>query len=156
LSNLLTKSSRLYDCIFEECETATHVFEGNVFLRCYFRQTDLEARTIVSNFGLKNAFLVGGRIRDRRTSEQYAFLDNAAIARLSDERKSDPLALLSIIYFLRGDLLHGGKDVDDALNIKSWLRLARQPASFALLVESLAEFLMNAYEDNEVDMHKIL
>jgi uncharacterized protein YjbI with pentapeptide repeats len=156
LSNLLTKSSRLYECNYIECATKTHVFEGNVFLRCHFSRTDLEVRTIVSNFGLKLILMDNCRIRNTRISEDFSYLEPEALQQLAQEQRDDPLTLLSILYFLNGTLIGGGDEVDSAFNIKSWARLARQPASFAQLIELLAEFMMNTFDDNEVDMHKIL
>jgi hypothetical protein len=64
--------------------------------------------------------------------------------------------LLSILYFLNGDLLSGGQEVDSAFDISNWLKLTHQPASFAQLIELMAEFLINAFEADEVDVHKIL
>jgi len=156
LSNLLTKNSRLTDCTFDKCETRTHVFEGNVFLRTAFIQTNLELRTILLNFGIKRALTSGCRIRDERASEAHTFVDEHELRTVLEAHATDPLALLSTIYFTDGSLLSGGKDVDAAFDIKSWIGLTHQPTSFAQLVESLAEFLVNCFESDEVEIHKIL
>jgi len=156
LSNLLMKNSRLTDCIFEKCETKTHVFEGNVFLRTRFVGTDLELRAVLSNFGLKRSLTDDCRIRNARVSEAYTFLTEDDLRRILQSRDKDPLALLSILYFLNGNLLCGGEDVDAALDVNNWLGLTHQPASFAQLIEMLAEFLVNSFESNEVDVHKVL
>jgi uncharacterized protein YjbI with pentapeptide repeats len=156
LSNLLTKNSRLTECIFEYCTTETHIFEGNVFLRTRFVQTDLEVRAIASNFGIKQSLTEDCRIRSARMSEPHSFLTLEDLRRIAKERYTDPLALLSLLYFMNGNLLCGGEEVDNAFDMKNWLKLARQPASFAQLIELMAEFLVNAFEDDEVDIHKIL
>jgi uncharacterized protein YjbI with pentapeptide repeats len=156
LSNLMTKSSRFTDAIFTQCTSKTHVFEGNVFLRTRFISTDLELRTITSNFGLKHELTEHARIRTARVKEPHRFIEADELRVLVSEYAHNPLALLSVLYFLEGNLLSGGKEVDRAFEIESWMRLARQPAAFAQLVESLTEFLVNAFEDDEVDAHKIL
>ena len=124
LSNLLTKSSRFTDCVFSECASKTHVFEGNVFLRTHFSSTDLEVRAILSNFGLKHTLTENCRIRTTRVSESYAIIDLSELRRIGTERLDNPLALLSVLYFLEGNLLSGGKEVDSAFDFASWMRLA--------------------------------
>jgi len=156
LSNLLTKNSRLIDCTFDRCETKTHVFEGNVFLRTTFIQTNLELRTILSNFGIKRALTNGCKIRNERVSGTHSFVNEHQLRNVLEARATDPLASLSAIYFIDGNLLSGGKAVDTAFDIKSWISLTHQPTSFAQLVESLAEFLVNCFESDEVEVHKIL
>jgi uncharacterized protein YjbI with pentapeptide repeats len=156
LSNLLIKDSRLYDCVFEDCSTETHVFENDVFLRSRFVRSELELRTITSNFGLKLAQLEECRVRDARASEEHRFVEPDDIGKLALSASPSPLVLLSVRYFLDGDLLRGGDDIDRAFDIRRWIELSRQPASFAKLLEQLTEFLMNAYEANELDMHKML
>ena len=157
LSNLLTKRSRFFDSVFSDCKSATHVFEGNVFQNTRFARTDLEVRTITSNFGLKYSLTDDFRIRTKRISENYNFVEPNELMNLFEEKRSaDPLARLSIIYFINGNLLSGSHDVDSVFDMKNWLSVARQPASFVDLLELLSEFLVNAYEENEVDIHKIL
>ena len=156
LSNLLIKDSRLYDCLFLDCSSETHVFENDVFLRSRFVRSELEMRTITSNFGLKLALLEDCKIRNARLSEDHQFVEPSDIGKLSLAENQSPLVLLSVRYFLDGDLLGGGDDIDRAFDIRRWIELSRQPASFAKLLEQLAEFLVNSYDANELDVHKIL
>lgn len=156
LSNLLIKDSRLYDCLFLDCSSETHVFENNVFLRTKFVRSELELRTITSNFGLKLKLLEDCKIRTARLSETYQLIEPGDIEKLCILENQSPLVLLSVRYFLEGDLLGGSEDIDQAFDIRRWIDLSRQPASFAKLLEQLAEFLVNSYDENELDVHKIL
>jgi uncharacterized protein YjbI with pentapeptide repeats len=156
LSNLLIKDSRLYDCLFLDCSSETHVFENNVFLRTKFVRSELELRTITSNFGLKLRLLEDCKIRTTRLSEPHQFVEPGDIEKFSVSEDQSPLVLLSVRYFLDGDLLGGGEDIDRAFDIQRWIDLSRQPASFAKLLEQLADFLLNSYAANELDVHKIL
>ena len=156
LSNLLTKGCRLYDCAFVDCITETHVFESNVFLRCDFTRCELELRTIASNFGLKAQLMTDCRLRDGRLTEPHQFVEFATLDSNTFGNRDNPLASLSVRYFLDGNLLGGNREVDHVFDVKNWIQFARQPASLTQLVEQLTEFLINTYENDEVNVHKIL
>jgi uncharacterized protein YjbI with pentapeptide repeats len=156
LDNVLIKSCRLYDSKFIACQTTTHVFEANLFLRAVFRATEIEARTIVSNFGLKRCQLTESPIRDGRRGESAALVEPDDLGGLAAAMRDDPLTTLSVRYFLDGNLLGADESLDRAFDLRRWAGMARQPASFAQMLELFAEFLVEAFEQNEVDMHKLL
>jgi hypothetical protein len=132
------------------------VFENSIFRDCRFRETEIEARTVTSNFGLKLDLMENCRVRDGRVSKPHQFIAPSAFTSLVGDHGDDPLVLLTVRYFLDGNLLAADAGTDKVFDIAGWARMARQPASFTQLLELLAEFLVNAYERNEVDMHKLL
>ena len=156
LDNVLIKNSRFYECKFARCATSTHVFENNLFTKCNFQDTEVEIRTLVSNFGLKATSMSGTRIRDNRVSEPHRYLVAAELLSVASTIRNDPLATLAMRYFIDGDLLGANDNLDAAFSLGSWATMARQPTSFAQLVELFAEFLVTAYEHDEVDIHKLL
>jgi uncharacterized protein YjbI with pentapeptide repeats len=156
LSNLLSKDSRFAECTFSECRMETHVFENNIFKRSRFIRTDIETRTIFSNFGMKLSLTDNCRIRDGRANRPHTFISPEKLGTVIAQHQHDPLTILSGLYFLNGNLLLGGEEIDRAFEMESWVRLARQPTSFAQLIELLGEFLVGAFDDSEVDIHKIL
>ncbi|MDB5580856.1 MAG: hypothetical protein JWR80_6032 [Bradyrhizobium sp.] len=156
LDNVLIKNCRFYDSTFVECATSTHVFENCIFVRTSLDRTEIELRTIISNFGLKSEIMTECRIRDGRINRPFGYvpLEEIPVAALRD--RDDPLAILSIRYFVDGHLLGAEDGFDEAFDLRRWAQMARQPASFAQLIELFAEFLVTAYENSEVDMHKLL
>lgn len=156
LDNVLVKNSRLYDCNLTGCLTATHVFENCIFVRTLFERSEVELRTLVSNFGLKSSLMIDNKVRDDRRSQTHVFIPKADIASAALSDRDDPLALLAVLYFTDGNLLGDAAGFDTAFDLRAWARMARQPASFAQLIELFAEFLVTAYDNDEVDMHKLL
>jgi uncharacterized protein YjbI with pentapeptide repeats len=156
LDNVLIKNSRLYTSRFISCATSTHVFENCIFVKTEFERSEIELRMLVSNFGLKASFMIDNRVRDNRRSQLRAYIAEDEVVSTALKDRSDPLALLAMQYFSDGHLLGAADGLDAAFDLRAWARMARQPASFAQLIELFAEFLVTAYENNEVDMHKIL
>jgi hypothetical protein len=156
LDNVLVKNCRFYDTGFVECTTSTHVFENCIFVRTSFERTEIELRTIISNFGLKSNLMNQCRVRDGRTNRPFGYIAASGIAAAALLDRDDPLALLAVRYFVDGQLLGAEDGFDEAFDLRRWAQMARQPASFAQLIELFAEFLVTAFENNEVDMHKLL
>lgn len=156
LDNVLVKNCRFYDSTFVECMTSTHVFENCIFVRTLLDRTEIELRTIVSNFGLKSGLMVQCRVRDGRANRPFAYVPTEDIPATALQDRGDPLAILSIRYFVDGHMLGAEDGFDEAFDLRRWAQMARQPASFAQLIELFAEFLVTAYENSEVDMHKLL
>ena len=152
----MIKGCRLYDTSFVACLTTTHVFEANLFLRASFRSTEIELRTVLSNFGLKRGQLSDSAIRNGRRGEDATMVDPDDLGKLAAALRDDPLATLTMRYFIDGDLLGADDSVDRAFDLRRWAAIARQPASFAQMLELFAEFLVEAFEQDEVDMHKLL
>jgi hypothetical protein len=100
--------------------------------------------------------MIDNRVRDDRRSQVHAYIPDADIASAARSDRDDPLALLAILYFVDGNLLGDADGFDAAFDLRAWARMARQPASFAQLIELFAEFLVTAYDNDEVDMHKLL
>ncbi|HZG09107.1 MAG TPA: hypothetical protein VEZ70_09025 [Allosphingosinicella sp.] len=156
LDNVLIKGCRLYDASFVDCRTTTHVFEANLFVRASFRSTEIELRTVISNFGLKRGQLLDCAIRNGRRGEDATMVDPDGLGKLAAAQGDDPLATLTMQYFIDGDLLGANESVDRAFDLRRWAAIARQPTSFAQMLELFVEFLVEAFEQDEVDMHKLL
>jgi len=156
LDNVLIKNCRFYDSTFVECATSTHVFENCIFVRTSLDRTEIELRTIISNFGLKSELMTECRVRDGRINRPFGYVPVEEIPAAALRDRDDPLAILSIRYFVDSHLLGAEDGFDEAFDLRRWAQMARQPASFAQLIELFAEFLVTAYENSEVDMHKLL
>lgn len=156
LDNVLVKNCRLYDSSLIECATSTHVFENCIFVRTLLDRTEIELRTIISNFGLKSELVTEGRVRDGRINQPFGYVSSEEIPGAALRDRDDPLTILSIRYFIDGHLLGAEESFEAAFDLRRWAQMARQPASFAQLIELFAEFLVTAYDNSEVDMHKLL
>jgi hypothetical protein len=119
-------------------------------------RTEIELRTIISNFGIKSELVTEGRVRDGRINRPFGYLSNEEIPAAALRDRDDPLTILSIRYFIDGHLLGAEEGFSAAFDLRRWAQMARQPASFAQLIELFAEFLITAYDNSEVDMHKLL
>ena len=135
LTNLLVKSSRFSECVFQNCVTSNKICELSALFDVTFSETPIQVETITGNFGLTSDGLMDAPVRSGRVREPHNFLSARELETLLNSRSLSSLEKLSLEYFLRPTLLDGSITLDESLDMRQWARLYRNPGSFVELLD---------------------
>src|SRR6185436_7835745 len=100
LTNLLVKSSRFSECVFDNCITSNKICEMSTLFDVTFLRTAIQIETILNNFGLTSDRLHDSPIRSGRVREAHGSLSIDHLTSLVESEKGSALERLSLEYFL--------------------------------------------------------
>lgn len=155
LGNAFIKGCRISESGFFRCATDNHVFEECLFSNSSFEYCELQIDTVLKNYGLSHALMVGCTIRDRRLRE-------GGTPMVLDEIKAYPppdrdlIARLRLEYFRAESFLGGSAALDDCLTNGSWLTELHNDFAIGDKIGQFIEFLVNLWERNELPCHALL
>jgi hypothetical protein len=122
----------------------------------YFEHTDIQLQTIISNFGITKDNLVDSRIRSDQVREAFSFLSLDDLRTYFNDERFSPIEKLRLEYYLNSDLTAGSEYLDEALNLSRWTRVYKNPGSFAEMLESFSEFIVNLYDNDKITTQAVL
>ncbi|MBK7143594.1 MAG: pentapeptide repeat-containing protein [bacterium] len=149
-SRMLIKGCRFYRCQFVYCKTTNKLFESCILVDCTFEGMELQIQSIWDNFGFRSQHLTGTRLRTARTSEAFAYVLPDDLATYVDTKLLTALQLFSIEYFLPDNESRVYAALDQVFHLESWIEYTRSSRSFALVLNTCAEFLLYLFKHEEL------
>lgn len=154
LSKMLIKDCRFIGCFFQNCITSNKLFEASLVLDCGFENTELELRTIISNFGITTNQLESSPFRDFPTFKAGATFQEALENIFGSMGLSD-VERFRFGYFCNPSEALISSELDKLLDSETWRSQFTIPRNFVSSFSGFVDFLLHLYDRGVLPVYVI-
>jgi uncharacterized protein YjbI with pentapeptide repeats len=153
----MIRNSELSDCRLEQCQTSNKLFDGCRIFSNSFRNTKLDFRAVLDNFGFDNRQLPFDLLREDRTfPDDVVFPLDKRIANSDWRSNLSPIEIVKLQYYLTGGELVGNELIDGAFQPNAWVELVRAPINLTRLLQDFSEFILRLYTQDKISAVYVL
>jgi uncharacterized protein YjbI with pentapeptide repeats len=156
-TNVIISSSKFINCKFIRCITSNKFIESSLIFDCDFEETDIQAETIIENFGINKNNLINSKIIVENKDKGRVLITPDEFTFNSISLKLNEIELFIIDYFHTPTILiEGSSNIDSTFEYTNWLKLSKNPNRFRLLIERYHEFILFNYDKDQAPFWMIL